>query len=122
MPVVCEHARVVFVLLFPAIRVCLRRRGRHRRVDRHRQDRNRVLVFQLSNQVNDLLRTTDRKRRDEHGSLSLGRILDDARERDFRIFRIVQTIAVSRFDEQVIACRRRYWIANDWLILVAQVT
>src|SRR5215218_990139 len=117
-----QDARVVFVMLFLTIGISRRGRGSHWRINRNRHNRNRMLVFQLSNQVNDLLRAADRKCRNEYRSLALGGIVDDSRKRDFRIFRIVQAITVGRFDEQVVTWRRRTWIANDGLIVMAQVT
>src|SRR5215216_1220160 len=121
MPVLSEDARVLFVMLFFAVRVGGCSLSRHWRVNRHRQNRYSLFVFQFSNQVNELLRATDSKRGNEHGSAALRRVVDDARKRHFRIFRIVQAIAVSRFHEQVVTCRRPRGIANDWLIVVAQV-
>ena len=64
-----QNARVFFVLLFLAIRIRGRCGRGHRRVDRHRQNRNRFFVFQLANQINDLLRATDSKSRNEHRRL-----------------------------------------------------
>src|SRR5829696_4335668 len=90
-----KDAGVVLILLFLAIGVGGCRQCRHWRVDRNRQNRNCFFVFQLSNQVNKLLGATDSKGRNEHRGLSLGGIVDDARESHFRILGIVKAVAVS---------------------------
>ena len=79
------------------------------------------MVFEFANQVNDLLRASDRERRNQHGRVAMRGVVDDSRKRDFRIFRVVQTIAVSRFDHQIITRRRGHWIANDRLIVVTEI-
>ena len=117
-----QYARVFLVLFFFAIGVGRGSCRRHRRIDCDRENRNRVFVFQLANQIDDLLRATDSECRNEHRCTALGGVVDYSRQCDFRILRIVQAIAVSRFDEEVVASRRRRWIANDRLIVVPQVT
>jgi len=49
-------------------------------------------------------------------------VIDDPFERAFRVLRIVKTIAVSRFYQQIVAGGRRNWVANYRLIVVAQVS
>ena len=61
----------------------------------YRQYRDRVLIFELANQVNDLLRAADSECWNQNRSFAFGSIVDDSRQRYLRIFRIVQTIAIS---------------------------
>jgi hypothetical protein len=94
MPVLRQDARIIFVLFFFAVRV---RRGcsrSHRRVDTHGQNRDRLVVFQFANQVDDFLRAADSERGNQHRRVALRGVVDDSRERDLWIFRIVQAVAV----------------------------
>ena len=59
-----EYARVFLVVLLPAIAIDLRRGGRHRRIHPHGKHGNPPLVFEFADQVNQLLRAADGKRRD----------------------------------------------------------
>src|SRR3712207_3427381 len=99
--------------------VNLRRVRRHRRVRAHGQDWDAAFVLKLSYVVEQLLRAPDREGRDEQRPAALGRLVDDARERFPRVFRVVQAVAVSGLDEHVVALRRRDWVAYYRLVVVA---
>src|SRR5207245_6255220 len=78
-------------------------------------------VFQLSEQIKKLLSTADGKCGNQHRCISRGGFFDDALERILRFFSVVETIAISRLHHQIIASRRRLGIANDRLVVFAEI-
>ena len=112
------HVRIELV---QALRVELQRPGSHRAVDVHRQRGNPLRLFEMFQPVDDLLDAADRER--GHNQLAAPRhaLVDDRREPRPIIVRLVQAIAVGRFDQQIIAGGRRHGIANDRLIVFAQI-
>src|SRR5207253_6844761 len=70
-----KNARIILVLLLLSIAVSLRRRRSHRRINSHRQDRNAFLLFKLAYEIDDLLRATNRKRRNQYRAVPLDSIV-----------------------------------------------
>src|SRR6185295_7579452 len=120
---VAGRGRHIFlVVLFPAIGInfsCLRR---HRRIQNHRQHRYAFLVFKFTNKIENFLGASDRKRGNQDLAVVFSGVFDYALESNFWFLRIVRAIAISRLDYKIFACRRRYRIANDWLVILAEVS
>src|SRR6185369_7207177 len=116
-----QSSSIVFVLLFFDPRIGLRRGGGHGRVHTNRQDGNSLLIFQLANEIDNLLSPAHGKRRYQNGSAMRRRILNDSLQCSFGFLGVVLAVAVGRFHKQIVAGWRVGWIVNDWLIVFAQV-
>jgi len=89
MALTAQNANVLFVVFFLPIRISSSRCGGHRRVDCNRQNGNSLFFFQLTNQVNNLLRSSNSERRNQNRGITLRRIVYYSRQRDLRILRIM---------------------------------
>ena len=77
--------------------------------------------LEFADEVDDLLRAAYGEGRDEQCAAALGRLVDDAGQFVLRVFGRVLAVAVSRFDEHVVARGRRFGVAYDRLVVVAEV-
>jgi len=88
-----------------AARVRLRRGGSHWPNQEHGQNRNSLFLFQLANEGKKFLGATDGERWKLDGAPRAAASFMIPLERLFRRFDVVQTIAICRFNHQVISCR-----------------
>src|SRR5262245_19014220 len=96
----------------------------HRAVEVHGEDRDFVLLFELAQDVEQLLRATYRKRRNDNRSPSLSRRRDDLCQLGFGILAVlvaVQAIAVCGFHYEVVGSIDRRRVEDNRLIVSTDI-
>ena len=99
----------------------IRRIDRHRAVEINWNIRQAARRLHFPEMIEKRLRSADGERGDDYGASALHRALDDDAKQLCGISRLMNSIAISRFDDDVVGVRDRLGIRQHTVVVTAKV-